>query len=165
MNLRNVLRAYSLLRILSDEESALLETLRAANDNERQLIAEAMSDKPQKKSSKKGAGKGASKSARASGMAAALNKSLQQQRKVTADDGDDYAFCAYAYPETGLTCGAYADANVHHKKTEAGYHPFHPLSSASPATSPSSANGAESGSGASSATGKADASNAAHGGD
>lgn len=59
MNLRNVLRAYSLLRQLSDDEAALLETLRAANDNERQLIAEAMGSKPpQKKAGKKSAGGG-----------------------------------------------------------------------------------------------------------
>ena len=33
MNIRNVLRTYSLLRQLTDDESALLETLRNATDN------------------------------------------------------------------------------------------------------------------------------------
>lgn len=130
MNLRNVLRAYSLLRVLSDDEAALLETLRAANDNERQLIADAMSDKPQKKSNKKsaGGGKSSTKSTQASGMAAQLNKSLQRQRHVTGDG----IRCTYQYPQdspvnAGLTCDEGGDNSIHDPMMGyAGYHEFVP---------------------------------------
>jgi len=42
MNLRNVLKTYSLLRSLTDDESALLETLRSLNDNDRELMVETL---------------------------------------------------------------------------------------------------------------------------
>lgn len=42
MALKNVLKTYSLLRSLSDNESALLETLRSLNDSEREQLVETM---------------------------------------------------------------------------------------------------------------------------
>lgn len=51
MNIRNVLKTYSLLRTLSDDESALLTTLRSMNDTERELLVESLSPT-------KGTGKG-----------------------------------------------------------------------------------------------------------
>lgn len=115
MNLRNVLRAYSLLRVLNDDETALLETLRAANDNERQLIAEAMSDKPQKKAGKKSAGRGG-RSKR--------GESLQQQiqtARPSLDGGVSKMRCSRE------GCGEYADHNKHHLTTDPDYHEFQPV--------------------------------------
>lgn len=42
MNVRNVLKVYGLLRQLTDDESALLETLRAFTDSEREQFVEAL---------------------------------------------------------------------------------------------------------------------------
>lgn len=43
MNLRNVLRTYALLRQLSNDESALLETLRGLSEGERELMVQELS--------------------------------------------------------------------------------------------------------------------------
>lgn len=43
MNLRTVLRTYGLLRQLTDDETALLNTLRGMNDGERELLVESLS--------------------------------------------------------------------------------------------------------------------------
>ena len=51
MNLRNVLKTYSLLRSLTDDESALLATLRAMTDTERELLVESLA--PAKPAAKK----------------------------------------------------------------------------------------------------------------
>jgi len=50
LNFKSVLRAYSLLRQLSDDESALLATLRAMSDDERELMAAEL--QPERKVSK-----------------------------------------------------------------------------------------------------------------
>jgi hypothetical protein len=97
VNLRNVLKVYSLQRQFSDDESALLATLRGLSDSERDLLVESLQPT-------KGTGKGVKKrtratgnrSARATGLAATLNKNLAQQRKpmcaicgsTDPDDGD-----------------------------------------------------------------------------
>lgn len=54
MNLKLVLRTYSALRQLTDDESALLNTLRSLNDGERELLVESLSPgrKPTKDNSK-----------------------------------------------------------------------------------------------------------------
>lgn len=156
MNMKNVLKTYSLLRQLTDDESALLETLRAMNDSERELLVETLS--PQKSSSKKpsskSAGKGA-KSRRAEGMQAQLNTRLagQERRReqpmalcsYVSDDGDDPTECGEAE-----TSGIH-DATMGYRN----YHPFQPA--ASPAPPPSDQ--------ASSEIGKGAVSNVAHGGD
>lgn len=51
MNFKQVLKAYSLLRQLSDDESALLATLRGMNDSERELLVESL--QPEKVAAKK----------------------------------------------------------------------------------------------------------------
>ena len=106
MNLRNVLRTYSLLRQLSDDESALLATLRAMSDSERELLVESL--QPDKGAGKKKAAakKSAGKSPRASNMAATLGKNLAQQRKP---------MCA--------TCGS-TDPNDGDHGTGEGQHEF-----------------------------------------
>lgn len=121
MNLRNVLRAYSLLRQLSDEESALLQTLRLTNETERALLVETLSDKPQKKSSKKSAGKGG-KSRHAS--------SLQQQIQGTATGKPHLG--------EGPVCGicAHTEDYEDHFKPSPHYHEFQP-----PATTAASGGG------------------------
>lgn len=137
MNIRNVLRTYSLLRQLTDDESALLETLRNATDAERQLLVETLA--PQKSSTKragkKSVSKGASKSPRASGMAAAINRSLSQQREVVKND----PACGYAFSDETV-CNRIEDNPVHRKDGGyAGYHPF--VSPAPRAGAKSSTNG------------------------
>jgi hypothetical protein len=57
VNLRNVLRAFTLLRQLTDDETALLSTLRSLSENERELLVESLS--PQKPATKRKAGKSA----------------------------------------------------------------------------------------------------------
>lgn len=59
MNIRNVLRTYSLLRQLTDDESALLETLRGLNDAERESLVVAL--QPEKTMTKRASKKSASK--------------------------------------------------------------------------------------------------------
>lgn len=51
MNLKTVLRTYGLLRQLTDDESALLATLRGMNDGERELLVESL--QPEKVAAKK----------------------------------------------------------------------------------------------------------------
>lgn len=133
MNLRNVLRAYSLLRQLSDDESALLETLRAMNDSERDLLVESLSPQPQKKSSKKTAG---SKSGGKSKHAESLQQQIsgraqsvtQPPAAATADaDNSDVRCVKLIGGEKGLEpCEERADHNVHHLRTHPGYHEFQP---------------------------------------
>lgn len=129
MNLRNVLRTYALLRQLSDDETALLNTLRSMNDAERESLVVALS--PEKSTTKRGAKKVSSKSSRASGMAAAINRSLSQQRQATKNDdrdnndadNDPNEHCQKEFPG-GFVCNEPADANVHHLRGVTGYHEF-----------------------------------------
>lgn len=79
MNLKTVLRTYSLLRQLTEDETALLNTLRGMNDGERELLVESLS--PQK-----GTGKGikkrkpaTSKSSRAQSLATAIQQTPKSQ--------------------------------------------------------------------------------------
>lgn len=51
MNIRNVLRTYSLLRQLTDDETALLETLRSMSDTDRESLVVAL--QPEKPATKK----------------------------------------------------------------------------------------------------------------
>jgi hypothetical protein len=51
MNLHNVLKVYRLLRQFSDDESALLATLRGLNDSERELLADEL--QPERVAAKK----------------------------------------------------------------------------------------------------------------
>lgn len=131
MNIKSVLRTYSLLRQLSDDETALLETLRQLNESEREALVETLSPQPVRKSSaKKSASK---KSLRASSLEQQIQK--RPREAMTADSGWP---CAHVYKD-GLACSASADANVHHLPSAAGYHLF--LEPASPAGDSSSANG------------------------
>lgn len=117
-NFRNVLKAYTLLRSLNDDETALLETLRGLSDTERELTVAALSPQT-KKPTKKAATKTASKSRRA----ASLGTQLQQVRH--APD----AVCAFVYND-GKACGEGWPNAIHDKQAGyAGYHEYVPAAS------------------------------------
>lgn len=117
MNLKLVLRTYSALRQLTDDETALLETLRGMTDAERELTVETLSPqvKPTKKAGKKAAGK--------SRRAASLANQIQAR---ALDGGVSKMRCDALVDDNGgeMLCGQYADHNIHHLATAAGYHEF-----------------------------------------
>lgn len=105
MNYRAVLRVYSLLRQLTDEESALLNTLRNMSESEQELMVETLS--PQSKSAKKAGKKSATKSKRASGMAQAIKNSIGRAQPVQPG-------CAFIVNnKTGEMCMARDDDSIH----------------------------------------------------
>lgn len=152
MNLRNVLSAYSKLRQLTDDESALLETLRGLNDAERESLVVALQPEKVtgKRASKKSSSKSASKSARASGIGATIKEKLQQREPTVggfADDAD-MVLCRYQYPKdspvnSGMPCNQERVNGVHDKGMGyAGYHEFDAgKSAAQPARGKLSTNG------------------------
>src|SRR6476469_1447218 len=107
MNLRNVLRTYALLRSLTDDESALLETLRQLSESERELLVESLS--PSKSTTKKAAKKSSSKSPRASGMARAIGDNLRQRRQSE----DRCAYILQSGPNAGKLCEEIEASAVH----------------------------------------------------
>lgn len=114
MSLRQVLTIYNAERQLSDDETALLNTLRKMTDAERGLFVDGLSDKPQKKSSKKAAaGNGRSK------RGESLAKQIQTARP-NLDGGVSKMRCSRE------GCGEYADHNKHHLTTDPDYHEFQP---------------------------------------
>lgn len=117
MNYRLVLKTYTALRQLTDEETALLETLRNMTDAERELTVETLS--PQVKSTKKAGKKAAGKSRRASGMAEAIRNSVERGRVASNDN----ALCDYVFTGGG-SCKRSADHNIHHLQTDSLYHEF-----------------------------------------
>lgn len=141
MNIRNVLRTYSLLRQLTDDESALLETLRGATEAERELLVETLA--PQKSTTKRAGKKSASKSASKSSRAQSLSGVIQRTAKVKTDDdaNDPNAHCQKEFAG-GFVCNEPADANVHHLRGATGYHEFDAGKSSAPrAGAKSSTNG------------------------
>jgi|SRR6185436_18436995 len=86
--------------------------------------------KPAKKKSRKLRGK----SVRAAGMAETLNRSLRQQRAITAST--DCEMCDYD-----------SDHNIHHLESMVGYHPF-----VAPSTAPAADNQSSASNGAGSTT-------------
>lgn len=84
MNIRNVLRTYGLLRQLTDDESALLTTLRGMSDSERDLLVESLA--PAKAKAKRKAG---TKSRRASALGEQIATNLQQREPQPADESSD----------------------------------------------------------------------------
>lgn len=161
MNIRNVLKTYSLLRTLSDDETALLNTLRGMNESERELLVTSLSPTPQKKTTKK-SNKGGSKSPRAS----SLQAQIQGRGKGKADGDDQFAGhrCAANLPVGGEPCTWFASDVIHSDTTYANYHPFvTPSSAPRAAGKSSSANGSQIESNPSSETEKEDVSVAAGG--
>ena len=125
MNIKSVLRVYSQLRNLTDDETTLLETLRAFTDAEREAFVEAL--QPQKVV-KKASKKSSSKSPRASGMAAAIKGNLDQRRAADSNDGNTP--CGYVWPDQ-QTCVEPKSSRLHDPTAGyAGYHEYQPIASA-----------------------------------
>lgn len=104
MNYRLVLKTYTALRQLTDEESALLTTLRNMSESEQELMVETLS--PQSKSAKKRGKKSATKSRKASSLA---NQIQQRPRVATTTP-----LCVFVVnSETGETCNARDDDTIH----------------------------------------------------
>jgi hypothetical protein len=152
VNFKLVLKAYSTLRQLSDDESALLATLRDMNDSEREALVVAM--QPERTTGKKKAAKKTGgKSPRASAMAATLGKNLAQQRAATTETEDGLR-CSHPIGD-GVPCDAGEHSPIHDKGLGyLNYHPFVSSSTARPAAGKSST----SDDGASSETDSGDAS-------
>lgn len=99
MNIRNVLKTYANLRQLTNDETALLNTLRALNDSERELVVQSLQpERATKKASKK-----PSKSKRASLLASAIKSAT--------------TFCAQT------DCGLNQSSAIH--DATAGYGDYH----------------------------------------
>jgi hypothetical protein len=81
MNIRNVLRVYAQLRQFSDDETALLETLRGLSESDREQMVESLA--PVKGAVKR---RKRAKSVRASGMEAQLSGNLQARRQEALGD-------------------------------------------------------------------------------
>lgn len=149
MNWKLVLRIYGNLRQLTDDESVLLNTLRAMSDTERELLVESL--QPQKLAGRKAAKsrKSGSKSPRAT----SLSSVIQRTPKTKDDDGSSQP-CSYLMGNE--SCDAVVGDPIHDKSFGyAGYHPFQPpAQSAVLSSTPTN-----------SETGLEDASNAAHAGD
>lgn len=130
MNIRNVLKTYANLRQLTDDETALLNTLRSLNDSERELVVQSLQpEKAGKKSSKK-----PSKSKRASGLGDAIKSNLERRDAASATDG---IRCAYRYPKGGINSGQMCDENADNDVHDplAGYAGYHAFTIASLSTS------------------------------
>lgn len=156
MNIRNVLTVYTKLRNFTDDESALLETLRAMNDSERELLVETLS--PQKSSSKKPSSKSAARGAKSKRASSLRQQISTKATTATSNDGP----CGYSFSD-GTECQAPPSDPIHDETFGyAGYHPFVPA--ASTAERSSSANGAGVSGTASSATQPEDVSNVHHAG-
>lgn len=130
MNLKLVLRTYSALRQLTDDESALLTTLRNLNDSEREQLVESLA--PVKVIAKK-TRKPRTKSQRASALESQLKANTEAQRQAKSnDDGDDEdgPRCTYLMGD-GAPCNATEHSPVHRR--DGGYlkwHEFQPRKSA-----------------------------------
>jgi hypothetical protein len=143
MNLKTVLRTYALLRQLTDDETALLNTLRGMSDGERELLVESLSPQKMVKKRKSTGGK----SQRATSLA-------EQIKSATSNK---------PLEETGpkcIACGHVEDYEDHQQPSP-HYHPF--TLPAQSVGKRSSANGKDKSSTASSETVKDDAGDAALG--
>lgn len=142
MSYRDVLKIFKLERELTDDETALLNTLRGMTDAERELLVESLSppakaSKPATKKLKRcdvcGVSKRAAhhrdtslpdyhefdpggKSKRASSLKQAIAGTAGKS-KISSDDFDDSA-CDQ--------CSMKADDNIHHLLTAEGFHEFQP---------------------------------------
>jgi len=125
MNLKNVLRTYGLLRNLTNDESALLETLRGLSESDREQLVESLS--PGKVAGKRTTKKPSSKSPRASAMAAVIKDSLkrgQEAKDKSSERSDDPNEHCQKQLNDSTICDEPADANVHHLRGATGYHEF-----------------------------------------
>ena len=123
MNLKNVLRTYTLLRQLTDDESALLQTLNSLSEGEREQLVESLSPT-------KGTGKGVKREPR-TGTKSPRATSLAEQIKSTskskpADDGE----CMHQF-SNGELCSESPSSGIHDPAMGyQNYHEFQPAQAA-----------------------------------
>jgi hypothetical protein len=148
MNLRNVLKTYSLLRSLTDDESALLETLRAMNDSERELLVKSLA--PAKATTKKPAKKPATTREYDHCLRCGTTKRDSSHKDQASPDYHEFqssqgksaravklaeqikgagklkTVCAFVYAD-GSACNQSGDNPIHEANGGyAGYHEFQP---------------------------------------
>lgn len=116
MQIRNVLRVYSLLRNFTDDETALLETLRSLTDSDREQMVETLA--PAKPAVRKRKPR-ATQSLRAASLATAIGSR-------GSNTGVTLMRCAYGEGEdNGPDCDEPLDNLIHDEKAGyAGYHEF-----------------------------------------
>lgn len=90
MNFKQVLKAYTVLRSLTDDETALLDTLRGLSEGEREQLVESLA--PVKTAAKKAGKKSASKSPRASSLAQQIRSTGKSQSHLS--EGPICTICA-----------------------------------------------------------------------
>lgn len=142
-NFNLVLRTYTAMRQMTADDLALLNTLRALGDTDREKLIEAMSDNPQKKAGKKSAdGGGGRKSKHASSLASAIKgtagdvtvpltgveakTSVGQLGVKIEEDGvlsSGGGRCQFVRAD-GKLCLLLPDHNIHHMTTAREYHEF-----------------------------------------
>jgi hypothetical protein len=91
VNIRTVLRTYSLLRQLTDDETALLETLRSLTDSDREQLVESLA--PVKVAVKKRVRKAQVRSQRAESLASAIQGAAKPA--VSSANGPLCAICGH----------------------------------------------------------------------
>jgi hypothetical protein len=160
MNFKLVLKAYSTLRQLTDDESALLATLRGMSEPEREALVVAMQPERTTAGRKKATKKTGGKSPRASAMAATLGKNLAQQRAAMTET-EDGPRCSHPMGD-GVPCDTGEHSPIHDKGL--GYLNYHPFVSSSTVRS-AAGKSSTSDDGASSGTDSGDASVAVGAGD
>lgn len=127
MNWKLVLRIYGNLRQLTDDESALLSTLRAMNDTERELLVESL--QPQKPAGKRAAKKSAGKSRKAASLGEAVKGNLQRREPTVGGFADDvdHLRCTSRYDNAKGICNEAEDNPIHDPALGyGGYHEFVP---------------------------------------
>jgi hypothetical protein len=117
VNLKVVLRTYGLLRQLTDDETALLETLRSLTDSDREQLVESLT--PAKAAVRKRKPR-ASRSPRAESLATAISSRA-------LDGGVSKLRCAHVAEggDDPTACGEYASNPIHDEMAGySGYHAF-----------------------------------------
>lgn len=132
MNIKSVLRVYGQLRQLTDDESALLTTLRNLNDSEREQLVESLAPT-------KGTGKGIKKTRKPRAKSAhqqSLSSAIQRapKGKVQGDDETWRGLVKESFEDqclfvinnaTGETCNAVRGDPIH-DTTYLSSHEFQP---------------------------------------
>src|ERR1043165_6823750 len=142
LNLKTVLKTYSLLRNLTDDETALLNTLRSMNDTERELLVESLA--PTKPAGKKPTRKSATTRTYDHCLRCATTKRDSSHKDVASPDYHQFqssqgksaraVILAEQIKGAGklsrpveslcMTCDFDSDHNIHHLESVDGYHEF-----------------------------------------